>query len=410
MTAGAPGGARVATPQLLRRMNAERVLDELRRGGRPLRVSDLVTRTRLSRPTVDAVADDLIRLGWAIELEEDRASGPQRGRPARRLAFRADAGYVAGLDIGERSLRAAVADLRGDVVAALEQPFTEPEDDGAGRLARVRRAAAATLEAAGVGREHLLAASIGCTGAMDAATGRVLFSSAFPGLSDLNLADALRGSLGDTVVVENDCNLAVVAERWRGAAQGVEDVICVLGSERLGAGIVVSGRLVRGHAGAAGEMAFLGAYEEEHGAAGVARIARTMAGRAFARGEGRDGALWSAVGGDPARADAEAIFAAAAAGDPLAEGIVEQALHSAGRAIATMALVLNPELVVIGGGVARAGDALIAPLRRRLEEMARLPPRLEASPLAEQGVVLGAIRHALDHVEPRALDRLHEAA
>jgi predicted NBD/HSP70 family sugar kinase len=407
---GTPEDARVATPQLLRRMNADRVLDAVRRGGRPLRVSDLVARTRLSRPTVDAVADDLIRLGWVVEVEEDRGGGPQRGRPARRLAFRADAGYVAGLDIGERTVRAAVADLHGHIVAEVEQSFTEPEADGAGRLARVRHAVVTALREARIDREHLLAAGVGCTGAMDAATGRILFSSAFQGLPDLNLADALRGSLGDIVLVENDCNLAVLAERWRGAAQGVEDVICVLASERLGAGIVVSGRLVRGHAGAAGEMAFLGAYEEEHGAAGVARLARTMAAQAFGRGDGRDGALWAAVDGDPARADAEAVFAAAAAGDPLAAGIVERSLHGAGRSIATMALVLNPELVVIGGGVARAGDALIAPLRRRLEQMARLPPRLEASPLAEQGVVLGAIRHALDHVEPRALDRLHEAA
>jgi predicted NBD/HSP70 family sugar kinase len=173
---------------------------------------------------------------------------------------------------------------------------------------------------------------------------------------------------------------------------------------------MVSGRLVRGHGGAAGEMAFLGAYEEEHGAKGVARISRTLAAEAVAMGEGRGGALWTAVGGDPARVDAEAVFAAAAAGDELAAGIVDESLHSAGRAIATMALVLNPEVVVIGGGVARVGDALIMPLRRRLEEMARLPPRLEASPLAEDGVVLGAIRHSLDHVEPRALDRLHEAA
>ena len=139
-------------------------------------------------------------------------------------------------------------------------------------------------------------------------------------------------------------------------------------------------------------MAFLGAYEEEHGAAGVARIARTMPAQAVARGEGRGGALWAAVDGDPARADARGRLRGRRRRRRAGGGIVEESLHSAGRAIATMALVLNPELVVIGGGVARAGDALIAPLRRRLEQMARLPPRLEASPLAEQGVVLGAIR------------------
>ena len=74
------------------------------------------------------------------------------------------------------------------------------------------------------------------------------------------------------------------------------------------------------------------------------------------------------------------------------------------------ALVLNPELVVIGGGVANAGGVVTEPLRRLLEQMVRLPPRLEASPLAEHGVVYGAIRHALDDVERRALDRLHDPA
>ncbi|HWT25328.1 MAG TPA: ROK family protein, partial [Solirubrobacteraceae bacterium] len=114
--------------------------------------------------------------------------------------------------------------------------------------------------------------------------------------------------------------------------------------------------------------------------------------------------------GDPAGLDAELVFAAARAGDRLAVDVVERSLAHAGRAIAALALVLNPEVVVIGGGVARAGDVILEPLRARLAAMVRLPPRLEASSLAEQGVVVGAIRRALDEIEPRALDRLHEAA
>src|SRR3954452_19805468 len=102
-----------ATPRLLRRINAQRVLDELRAGG-PRRVTALVASTGLSRPTVDAVADDLVRLGW---VAESAAGEAQRGRPARVLEFCADAGYVCGLDIGEVKVRAAVADLAGQVVS-----------------------------------------------------------------------------------------------------------------------------------------------------------------------------------------------------------------------------------------------------------------------------------------------------
>jgi len=382
------------TPKLLRRMNAHVVLDALREAN-SLGVSDLVSVTGLSRPTVDAVVDDLMRLGWVTEIADEAQFRRGRGRPGRRLVFRADAGYVAGLDIGERKLRVAVADLRGDIVDERRHEFDD-RDDGRRRLAEIRRLARASLKAAGIDRDALLASCVGCTGGMDTATGAVLFTSAFPGIERLNLRTALRGALGPHVVVENDCNLAVIGERWRGVARTVEDVICVLASERLGAGIVVGGRLVRGHAGAAGEMAFLGAYDEPHGAEGVAHLARALARRDGIGG--RDGI------------EAAAVFDAARDGDRRAKAIVEESIRSAGRAIVTMALVLNPELVVIGGGVARAGDVLLDPLRRQLGEMVRLPPRLEASSLAERGVVVGAIRHALDEVEPRLLDGLHRAA
>jgi predicted NBD/HSP70 family sugar kinase len=365
-----------ATPRLLRRMNAQRVLDVLREGG-PARVTEVVERTGLSRPTVDAVADGLIRLG---RLEEVAVPGPRRGRPARTLAFRADAGYVAGLDIGEHKVRAAVADLAGEIVAE-----NLHELDAGELLPQVRRTAGAALKAAGVRREQLLSACVGCTGPMDPETGHVIFSSLFD--NGFDLAGALRRTLGPRVVVENDCNLAVIGDRWHGASRGIDDAICVLAGERMGAGILVDGRLVRGHAGAAGEMAFLGAYEVEHGAEGIASLVRRLSGEA-----------------------PEAVFAAARAGDAAAIDAIERAIAGAGRAIVTLALVLNPEIVVIGGGVAEAGDVLLEPLRRQLARMARLPPRIEASPLAARVVIVGAVRRALDDLEPRLLDGLEDAA
>jgi predicted NBD/HSP70 family sugar kinase len=364
------------TPRLLRRLNAQRVLD-IARAGEPLRVTELVAQTGLSRPTVDAVADDLIGLGW---LEEVAAETPRRGRPARSLRFRADAGYVAGLDIGEVKVRAAVADLRGEIVAERVREFASEE-----RLPEIRRTAAATLKDAGIAREALLASCVGCTGAMDTPTGRVLFSSVFP--AGFDLAGALARTLSRPLVVENDCNLAVIAEHWCGAARGIDDAVCVLAGERVGAGIMVGGKLMRGHAGAAGELAFLGAFEAEHGARGVGQLVRELSGR-----------------------PPEEVFAAADSGDQRALKIVERAERWVGHSIVTTAQIVNPEVVIIGGGVARAGEVLLAPLRRRLEAMVRMPPRLEASPLAERGPLLGAIRLALDDLEPRLLDGLDEAA
>src|SRR4051794_9278763 len=137
----------IATPKLLRRLNAGLVLDALRNGGE-MRVTELVAVTGLSRPTVDAVTDDLVRLGWVEEFDDDSGARRGRGRPARRLAFRAAAGHVLGLDIGEVKVRAAVADLRGDVLGE-ELSFAEPDGD---RLALARRTAAAAPRGAGGAR------------------------------------------------------------------------------------------------------------------------------------------------------------------------------------------------------------------------------------------------------------------
>ena len=201
----------------------------------------------------------------------------------------------------------------------------------------------------------------------------MLFTAAFPGIERLNLRTALSGTLGKPIFVENDCNLGVIGERRRGVARGVDDAICVLASERLCAGIVVGGQLVRGHVGAAGEMAFLGAYEQHHGAEGIAQLARTLARETAHRASPNALVIADGIGGNIGDIEAETVFAAARAGDSAANAIIEESIRGAGRAIVTMALVLNPELVVIGGGVARAGDVLLDPLRRQLEQMARLP-------------------------------------
>lgn len=367
-----------ATSRLLRRMNAQLVLDAMRAAQAPLRVTELVELTDLSRPTVDALADDLVRLGW---LRENAAEPARRGRPARVLEFCASAGYVAGLDIGQRKVRVAVADLAGEIVAERVGFF---EDDD--RLPAIRQLASATLRAAGIKRDRLLSSCVGCTGPMNPTTGRVLFSDVFP--EGFDLAGAMARTLGRPIVVENDCNIAVIGERWCGAAAGLDDIVCVLAAERIGAGIMVGGKVLRGYAGVAGELAFLGQTEADADAHGISQLVRLRSG-----------------GRDPAE-----VFADAAAGDRDAVALVEDAERWAGPGIVMAAQIVNPEVVVISGGVARAGEVLLAPLRRRLESSVRLPPRLVASPLAERGPLLGAIRLALDDLEPRLLDALDQAA
>ena len=189
-------------------MNAQRVLDVLRAGG-PLRVTELVSRDR-------ALAADRGRGGGrarAAGLALGGGAPPRgaRGRPARSLAFRADAGYVVGVDIGEYKVRCAVADLRGRVVAERVREF-----GGDGAAPGDPRTRSRPSSGRGVGAS-CCSRCVGCTGAMDTARGTVLFSSVFPG----RLRPRRRASRCPArCIIENDCNLAVIAERWCGAARG----------------------------------------------------------------------------------------------------------------------------------------------------------------------------------------------
>ncbi|OKJ04563.1 hypothetical protein AMK18_05115 [Streptomyces sp. CB01249] len=370
----------------------------------------------MSRPTVLAAAGRLVELGWVTGSVSRAAAG--RGRPSRAFAFRRDAGYVLGMDIGARTVRVAVADLAGRLVTEDEHLFSDPGMASGERLAAVIRTATGALAAAGVPGERLLAVCAGSSGTV-AADGTVRVRSGIPGFVGVNLPDALGEAFDCVVIAENDCNLAVVAERWRGVASCSENVVCMLAGERLGAGIVVRGGLVRGYCGGAGELGFLDMMDGLTAAEGLASRARSEGRRRVAALATRHtrhlphdtpGAVLHALAaGDAARVNAPLVFDALRAGDTSAPEVLDYVLGPAARAIATVSLLLDPELVVISGAVADAGDVLLSPLEDMVARLTKAPPKLAFSPLSDRAVVLGAVRLALDTAQARFHDPLAPA-
>jgi predicted NBD/HSP70 family sugar kinase len=407
-----------ATPALLRRINAGVVLDALRTRAE-MSVSELVGRTDLSRPTVDAAVVDLVRLGLATGVDGDqgRAPLPRRGRPARRFRFRADAGHVLGVDIGEEDVHVAVTNLDGDIKAERSR-VVRLESTRRQRLQVVRTTVKAAMAAADVVPADLLVAVAGSPGIVDPAAGRVTFCTAMPDWSDFDLAELLGQAFGCAVLVENDANLAAVGESWRGVAHQCRNVVFFLLGARIGAGLLVDGRLVRGHGGGAGELGFLDLWEESRTNRGEVAAASselvselvgwggTRPSRASLRpADDRENLSWGV--------ETRPLIEAALAGDRAARAALERFVASAGYGLATMALLLNPELIVVGGGTA-ADEVLIDPLRQILARLVSskvaAPPRLEASTLGARAVVLGAVRHALESVESRLLERFYANA
>lgn len=386
-----------ATPQLLRRVSAGAVLDFMRASD-AVTVTEVMEATGLTRATAISVCEDLMERGWIRELENQRAfGGYQKGRPARRFELNERAGYVLGMDIGISKATVVVSDLRGKALGRSSQPFANAEISAEERIAVIDRAAMLALDSVGATPESVLAVCAGIAAPVDR-NGEVLVTQHFWGLFDVGLKSALRDRRGWTVLLENDANLAALGDRWRGAAAGVDDVVVILASERLGSGVIDGGRLLHGRGGGAGELAFLDMVEGVGDTFGIAALARGWAADALA-GKART-SLRDHVEG----AEAEQVFAAAAAGDAVSLKILERIADRMARVIGAVATIINPELVVIGGAVANSAGVLLDPIADRLTKYTVTPPRVAVSPLGDSIVTVGAVRCALDYVEKNTLD------
>jgi predicted NBD/HSP70 family sugar kinase len=388
---------------VLRRMNTAAVLDAVRRAAPvPQRLVELVELTGLTRPTVAQAVDQLVASGWLLEhAPAPLLSGG--GRPAIRVSLNGRAAPVLGLDVGPHTVTAGVADAAGEPLAVAHRKVRHRGPKHL--LALVEEVLAAALLAADVPVGAIAMVVVATPGIVDSDTGRVLYAPSLPGWTSINLVEYLRPRFACPVLIENDANLAALAVAHEQLGKGT--VLAVRWGERLGAGVIIDGRLHRG-AGAAGEIGFIrhtgvgppgmgegGPLERAIGAAAIVRLARQQA-------NGRTDSGMAGV------LDAAGVFSGARGGDPVALAVVEQVGSTLATALAPALLVLCPDTVVISGGIARAGDILHEVVGRHLAELTLIPPRVELSSLAEDATLTGAFRMALDHVWQRELTTASE--
>ena len=389
------------SPQLMRRLNSALVLSTIREAG-PVSRAEIRRRTRLSKPTVAEVVEFLLRTGYVSE-----SPGGDNGRPgpnARLLSFRADLGHVVGIDVGANKILVHVADLNGEIVGS-DRRRTERGDGVDGLLDAVDAAVATALERGGVARSALKAAAIGTPGVVEPSSGRIMLAPQLGDWEGIDLGRRLGHSFPCPVLVDNEVRLSVLAEQWRGAAQGTDAAVYIQIGVGIGAGILIGGELYRGADGAAGEIGYLPLPVDAPLADGLGSFERAAGGRAFAR-LGREAAggpggalLRELAGGDLDAVDAEVVFAAARRGDAAASAVVDELTRRLAQGIAAVVAVLNPATVIVGGGVSRAGASLLEPLERHLRPLVPLRPRLVLSTLGEESVALGAVRLGLQNAD-----------
>jgi predicted NBD/HSP70 family sugar kinase len=372
--------------------NRLKVLEALHRRPGSSRL-ELAEQTRLSRPTVSTLLDELERLGVVApyELPGEAVGGAVAargaGRPPELLAIAPRAAFAVGADIGHAHLRVAVCDLAGAILAEDFAPAVVDHAPEA-TLDRVASMVAGVLARAGVAHGDVLGAGVALAAPVDRATGAVSAQGILQGWDDTRPRDALAARLGGLpVTLENDANLGALGERAFGVARGVEDMAYVRLSAGIGLGLILHGTPYRGASGIAGELGHVPAVDDGP----VCRCGKRGCLETVATPDAIARQVSLARG---AEVDVRGLLTLLAAGDPDAQAAVADAGRAVGRALAMLVNVLNPRLVVLGGELAQTGDTLLGAVRATLDHDAVAPSAaavtVTAGTLGDRAEVLGA--------------------
>ncbi|TDC23747.1 ROK family transcriptional regulator [Streptomyces sp. 8K308] len=381
--------ARTATPRTARAINDRIALDLLASEG-PLTAARLRELTGLSRPSVADLLGRLGRDGLVTVVGE--AGEERRGPNARLYGLVAERAHVAALDVRTDSVAFALADLAGRTLAEDRLPATAgPGGTVAATLAALERG----LASSGVATVHT--AVMGAPGLVDPATGALRPTGSLPAWH-AELLTALRARLEGSVLLENEVNLAGLAEHRRGAVTDRDSFVLVWLGHGVGAAVVLDGALRRGASGGAGELGFLpvpgtGALPAADDCdGGFHALASSAAVRALAVAHG----LPAAIGGDAQAAEA-VVRAAAAEPTGAAGAFLTELADRVAVAIAGVAAVLDPGCVVLGGEIGRAGGpALAERVADRLRVLSPLGTDVRPATVAGSPVLAGALVTALD--------------
>jgi len=380
-------GATPGSQTSLREANRARIVSAVQQRGSLTQV-ELAGVTGLSPATVSNIVKELTATGVLHTSPTSRS-----GRRAQQVTLARNLGLVGGVHFGTRALRVALSDIAHRIVAEQRMPLPPDHRADAG----VERAAillAEMAESVGADMSEVLGVGVGVPAPVDVRTGEVSRAAPLRGWAGAPVADILGRRLGLPVRVDNDANLGALAEVRRGAARGYRHVVYLRASHGVGGGLVLGGEVFHGRAGGAGEIGHL--TIDENGP--VCRCGNRGCLEMYVGAPALLGMLRPSQGNLTLRD----VLARAVDGDAACRRVVADAGRHLGVAAASVCNLFDPELVVVGGQLAEAGDLLLDPLRDALAQRTmpstagRVPVVL--SELGDAAEVRGAVAIALDQV------------
>ena len=314
--------------------------------------------------------------------------------------------YIVGVDLGGTNIVVGAMPEDGSRECAVRSSATHAELGAEGVTGRIVQmiddAITLTCAEAGARREDFVGVGIGAPGPLDREKGVVIIAPNL-GWRDYPLRDRVQNAIGLPATLDNDANCATVGEWWRGAAQGARHVIGLTIGTGIGGGILIDGKLYHGASDVAGEIGHAtidstgrrckcgnyGCLEAYASGPAIAERARE------ALWEDAQSVMLDLCEGDASRITAQTVYDAAQRGDEIAREVVRDTARFLGTGIANLLNIINPDVVVIAGGVTRAGEALFEPLRNEVKKRAFRPAvqacRIVPGALPGSAGVVGAV-------------------
>nr|WP_280521442.1 ROK family transcriptional regulator [Paenibacillus mangrovi] len=367
-------------------MNREGILHQLRQEPRLSR-AELAAKTRLSRPCVSALVEEMIEEGLIQEVGTGESKG---GRKPILLEYNVQAYAVVGAVFEGSELEMAVADMKGELIAQVHTRLKQPVD-GESALEALEATLGRLLETSGIDRDRVIGIGVGLPGITRRLRGTVSYAPS-TGWMDLPVGKEIEERLNLPVVLDNDVNMMTQGEYFGGAGSGVSSLVYMYVGTGIGAGIIIDKQLYRGSNEASGEIGYMrigdspgrrkeefGVFEKNFSVAGIYRKAESLG-----------------LQVDPGASILEQLIKLEEEGSPLAGTLLNEVYHGWASGIANTVSVLDPEMLILSGEMVHLNEAGLIRIRELLSDWVPVVPEIRLAALHERAGLFGAVHSVLE--------------
>ncbi|WP_096156464.1 ROK family transcriptional regulator [Bacillus sp. FJAT-45066] len=362
--------ARSNTPNYLKYLNSKKILQFIRDNEQTSR-ADIAAMLAISKPTVSSIVDELISEEWVLEKEGSESS-VLGGRKPVLLTFNPNARLLVGVDIGGTNIEVGIVNAYGTIIArkVLSTQYALKKD----LVYEAFLAIQSLVQTYNIDKNKIMAVGVGAPGITDSDNGIVLDAPSL-GWKNFELKKELQQLLKLPVYVENDVNVAVLGEQWKGKAKNADHLILITLGTGVGCGIIVNGQLYRGASFAAGEIGYMVTDKNEaledydHIFQGFGFLDSHVGGPSIVkRMEQKLATLTDSHPLKNKELSAKLIFEHAITHDPIATEVIEETLEHIAFALVNVICIFNPQCVILGGGLSKSGQWFLPKVKAVIEK------------------------------------------